>query len=71
MSQNYTMAHVKERTVGILFFSIFGALWLLVSLLAFRALTRWTGLLLLLRSFWLSESATLFTIQTRPSISLF
>ena len=37
---NHRLAHVRERSIGSLFFSIFGGLWLFVSLLAFGLLTR-------------------------------
>lgn len=45
---NYKLARVKERSIGSLFFSIFGGLWLFVSFLAFGLLTRWVVLLLAL-----------------------
>ena len=46
MNRNSKLATVKERTIGSLFFSVFGGLWLLVSSLAFGVLTRWVLLLL-------------------------
>lgn len=45
MSESYSLARVRERSIGILFFSIFGGLWLLIGFLAFGLLTHWTEFL--------------------------
>lgn len=45
---DYTLAHVRERSIGSLFFSIFGGLWLFVGFLAFGLLHRWVALVLVL-----------------------
>lgn len=43
---DYRLARVKQRSIGSLFFSVFGGLWLFVALIAFGLLTRLIGLLL-------------------------
>ncbi len=45
---HYKLARARERSIGSLFFSVFGGLWLFVSFLAFGLLTRWVLLLLIL-----------------------
>ena len=44
---DYKLARVRDRSIGSLFFSIFGGLWLFVCFLAFGALSRWLVLLLI------------------------
>ncbi len=46
MDETYSLAQVKERSIGALFFSIFGGLWLGINFSAFGLLTHWTALVL-------------------------